>query len=383
MSSYKGIHLDNFLLERLQPLFKDIGKFLEVLRRPPRYLYVRINTIKVGIEEYKSMLKERSVPFVQDTDIPEALGFRVHGPNNISYNKNLKKVIVDKKAAESVVMGSDLYAPGIVLAKNVKKGDKVVVLGPNGEPVASGVAVMDETDILKKRGLAVRVTRSLYTTVKLSELPGSSEGYFYAQSLPSMVAIRMLDPKPGELIVDLTAAPGGKISYVAQLTGPSSRIIAFDRKSKVKKLKKTLMNLGIDWVEVIGADSRYIDKKFPNLVNKVDKVLVDPPCSNLGIRPKLTESKTFRDVIAVAMYQRAFIKVAKNLLKKGGKMLYSTCTVTWEENELNVDFAEEQGFRVVDPPLWVKRRWSFNKKGVRFCPIRDDLPGFFASILEI
>jgi 16S rRNA (cytosine967-C5)-methyltransferase len=378
------IKFDIGLLERIHPFYINIEKFISSLKTPPRFLYIRINTIKVNIEAYKKILKEKGIDFIEDPDIPEAVGFEVKGPNILNDIKNIKKVIADKKASESVMLGSDLFAPGIVSAKGVKKGDRVLVLSPNGVPVAEGVALMSEEEILKlRRGLAIKVIKSLYTTVKFSELPGAYEGLFYAQSLPSMVSVRMLKPSPGEVIVDLTAAPGGKVSHVAQLVGRSAKIIAVDRKSKERKLKENLRKLGVDWVEVISGDSRYLDKIFPNLIGKVDKVIIDPPCTNLGVRPKIFDFKTFKDVINSMLYQRAFIRTAKRLLKKGGRVLYSTCTLTWEENELNVEYAEELGFKVIEPPKWVRRRWTFNGKGVRFCPVKDDMPGFFATIMEL
>jgi len=384
-SLQRNIVLSHDLLERLHPLVGNVLRLIESLVRPPSAIYIRVNTLKISPDEYKSVLKRSRVDFLEDSHIDEAIGFRVRGPNSIGEVKGLKKVLVDKRAAESVIVGSDLFAPGIkAMDDDVSVNDEVVVLAPTGVPVAKGIALMSAREVRElRRGLAVRVTRSIYTTVKLSELPGAREGLFYAQSLPSMVAVKMLDPRPGEVIVDLTAAPGGKVSHVAQIVGRDSTIIAADRRSKVHKLRKTLMELGIDWVRVVGTDSRYFDREYPSLKGKVDKVIVDPPCSNLGVRPKVLENKNFKDVVSSAVYQRSFIKVAKALLKRGGRMLYSTCTVTWEENELNVSFAEDLGFSVVEPPSWVRRRWDFNGKGVRFCPLRHETPGFFATVMEL
>ncbi len=377
-----SISFDIGLKERLQPVVTDLRLFIESLRRPPKFLFIRVNTLKVTVNEYKNLLKKISISFVEDPDLPEALGFEIEGPNLI--DKKEKVVIADKRASESVMLGSDLFAPGVKSARGVRRGDKVTILAPNGIPIAEGVALMDEGEIFtKKRGLAVRTTRSIYSTVKVSELPGVSEGLFYAQSLPSMVAVKMLDPRPGEVILDLTAAPGGKISYVAQLAGPSSKLLAVDRRSKINKLKVNLEKLGASWVKVMAGDSRKIDSLLPELKGKVDKVIVDPPCSNLGVRPKILERRTLKEVIDLTLYQRSFLKAARVMLRKGGRVLYSTCTITWEENEMNVEYAEELGFHVVEPPEWVKRRWDVSKKGVRFCPVKHNLPGFFATILEL
>ncbi len=379
-----SIDLDLGLKERLEPLVGSLEVFFRALRSPPKYLYVRINTLRISTNRYKSILRRASIDFTEDEKMPEVIGFEIKGPYPIEKENGYKTIIVDKKAAESVMLGSDLFAPGVKFARKVKKGDKVVILAPNGVPVAKGTALMNENEIvINRRGLAVKVSDSIYKTVKIAELPGASKGFFYAQSLPSMVAIRMLEPKPGEIIIDFTAAPGGKIGYVAQLVGTSSRILAIDRKSKVDKLRANLNKLGISWIKIMAGDSREIDKLVPSLKGKVDKIIIDPPCSNLGVRPKIFEKKLFREVLHLMIYQRSFLRAAKVMLRKGGRILYSTCTVTWEENELNIEYAKDLGFHVIDPPNWVKKRWYASKWGVRFCPIRHNLPGFFATVLGL
>ncbi|MFP3080395.1 MAG: RsmB/NOP family class I SAM-dependent RNA methyltransferase [Acidilobus sp.] len=369
---------DEGLLENLESVSRGgLRDLLEHLTRPPSRFYLRVNGIKTSAEEVLQALAERGFQFHRDEQLPYAIWTDVEGPFRVSL---LDKVVVaDKRSAESVYLGSDLYGPGVLKADNVRAGDEVTVVTPEGLPVAEGVAVVDGSFMMRvKRGLAVRVTTSVYKTPKVRELPGFDEGLIYSQSLPSMWAVALASPSPKEVIVDFNAAPGGKTSLAAQLAGRDSTIIAVDRDSKVEKLKANLQRLGADWVKVIGGDSRMASKLL-GLEGKVDLVLIDPPCTNLGVIPKLYDAKSLLDAVTLARYQRQFIAEAWRVLRPGGRLVYSTCTLTDVENESNVIFATELGFEVQRPSA-MPRGASFNGLGVRFSP-EDGHPGFFASIM--
>ena len=379
------LHYDVGLLERLEPSLGVGGALcreLEALTAPPPRLYVRVNTLKVGVDEYLRMLRARGLRFERDPDVPEALWHPVEGPLDVPVYE--AKVVADKRAAEAVLSGSDLYAPGVKWApRTVKAGDRVTVVSENGVVVGSGVAAMDGVEMtVRRRGLAVRVLWPRYRAPRVHELPGYPEGLIYGQSLPSMVAVRLLDPRPGQVIVDLTAAPGGKVGYAAQLAGPTSRVIAVDRRSKEGRLRETLRRLGLEWVEVVSGDSRRLPGPLASLLGRVDRVIVDPPCTNLGVRPKVYDSKRLRDSIAAARYQRGFIAAAAKLLKPGGRMLYSVCTLAWDEAEANVEYAVSLGLEPVAPPAWARRRVKPAPGGLRFHSAEHGTPGFYVAILE-
>jgi 16S rRNA (cytosine967-C5)-methyltransferase len=122
-----------------------------------------------------------------------------------------------------------------------------------------------------------------------------------------------------------------------------------------------------------------------NLRGKADRVIIDPPCSNLGVRP-LEESREWRDIVNLSEYQRQFIKSARELLKPGGVLVYSTCTVTFKENEENIIYAvEELGFTAREPEVEVPYAEKTSYRGVvayRFSPILHDMPGYFIALLE-
>ncbi len=371
------IYYDIGLAEDLDYVSGPLCRLIESLVKPSNRLYVRVNTFKVSVEKYLELLKARGLKFYVDEEIPEAVWAPVEGPFRIPLYDKI--VVVDKRASESILMGSDLYVPGVLEAKGVRKGDLVTIVSPRGVPVGSGVAVIDWDDArVIGRGLFVKVTDPVYKAPKVTELPGSGE-LIYGQAITSMYVARLLNPQPGEVIVDMTAAPGGKVSHIAQLTGPRARVIAIDRPSKVEKLKETLSKLGLYWVEVLGGDSRYASELLSGLTGRVDAILIDPPCTDIGVIPKVEDTRSYRDAINMGEYQRQFIREAYRILKPGGRLVYSTCTLTDVENEAVVEYALNIGFKLEDFEI-KPSRGRIRDYGIRFTPHLDKTPGFFISL---
>lgn len=379
------LNYDEHLLRTLKRVYRsDISLFLESIASPGPRLYARVNTMKAAPGEVIERLRARGIDVYQDEELEEAIYFQVNGPFRLELKD--KVVVAAKEAAESVMLGANLYAPGVIKCyHDVRRGDEVSIITRSGVPVAEGVVVADCHESIKKRmGVVVEVYRSLYRTTRIRELPEFGEGLIYPQSLPAMYVSRILNPRPGEVVVDLCAAPGGKTGHVVELSKGRATVIAFDRsKGKVSKMRSELSRLGhLPYVETWVADSRYVYEDFSWI--RADKVLVDPPCSALGIRPKLEDLKTYEDVLRLSNYQIQFLRAATRILKPGGVVVYSTCTVTIEENEDVVD-------RIVngDPCLEVAEvsvdRASKGASGlnrgfyVRFHPHLHGTPGYFIA----
>lgn len=164
-------------------------------------------------------------------------------------------------------------------------------------------------------------------------------GYYYIQDVASMVPPVILDPKPGEKVLDLAAAPGSKTTQMAQMMKNKGVIVANDISyERIKALSHNIDKLGILNTVITETDGYklgfWMEKYF-------DKVLIDAPCSALGTlhrSPEIVKWWGFDKIGKLVRTQRGLILAAYKALKPGGKLMYSTCTLTPEENEGIIQF---------------------------------------------
>ncbi len=166
------------------------------------------------------------------------------------------------------------------------------------------------------------------------------QGYYYLQEAASQTTARVLDPCPGELVLDMSAAPGGKTTQLAALMQNKGLILAVDSNVlRLDSLANNLERLGVKIVVAHKKDARYIDD-FNVLF---DKLLLDAPCSgNFADDDTWFESRFIQGVEHSAEKQKELLSAAVKVLKKGGVMVYSTCTLEPEENELNIHWLLEK-----------------------------------------
>ncbi len=362
----------------------ELEQVLKALKKPGQRHYFRINTLKTKKVEILKRFKDMDLIAGEDEVIDEALYLPVEGPFEISFPN--KKIMVDKFTAESAMMGINVYAPGIRKCTGIRLNDELAIINPFMQSVASGIARMSEREILgPRKGLAVEVNSSIYRVPNLRETLEYEEGLIYLQSKPSILTSKILDPNPNELIVDLTCSPGGKLSHISQLMGNEGRIIAVDRNSKkISATRETLQRLGCKNVELLVQDGRYFHIDLPNI--KADKCIVDPPCSALGITPKLYDFTSEKEINSLADYQKQFLKAATKIVKKGGKIIYSVCTITIEECERVAEFAiKECGLEIDKQISYLGSRGlaseDFQEANLlqRFHPHKDGMGYFIAK----
>ncbi|MCE9581951.1 MAG: hypothetical protein K8T20_05490 [Planctomycetes bacterium] len=183
-------------------------------------------------------------------------------------------------------------------------------------------------DRLRKEKVEVDAERMCVShTGPLWKLAAFQEGWFSIQDEAAQRVVPLLDVKPGELVADLCAAPGGK---AAQLAEQGARVVAMDsERGKVKGMGKSFERLGLTADLLVG------DAKRPPLKRVFDAVLVDVPCSNTGVLARRVEARwrvRERDIRALVPVQRRILLAALSLVKPGGRVLYSTCSLEEEEN---------------------------------------------------
>ena len=168
-------------------------------------------------------------------------------------------------------------------------------------------------------------------------------GKIIAQDASSYLAARNLGVMPNELVLDICAAPGGKTAVLAEEMKNSGEVIAIDiHQHKIKLIDTNMKKLEINIVKAIVMDARNVNKQG----RKFDKILVDVPCSGYGVirkKPEILYSKDRENVEELAKLQLEILNSAADILKDGGELIYSTCTITDEENTNNIKkFLEER-----------------------------------------
>ncbi len=213
----------------------------------------------------------------------------------------------------------------------------------------------------------------------IAESPLYREGKIYLQSLSSMLPPLFLVPKAGESVLDMTAAPGGKTTQLSALSGGKALITACEKdKIRFERLKFNLARQGAGRVNAMQVDALKLDGFF-----RFDKILLDAPCSGSGTLTLGERTKISPELVKnCARTQKLLLKKGLGLLKKGGVLLYSTCSVLKEENEAAVAFALSQGATLLplapigDIPLLPSLAGT-----VTVCP--DEIfEGFFLAMLQ-
>ena len=235
-------------------------------------------------------------------------------------------------------------------------------------------------ETLRKRGVtvedidwskvAIKVTES---SVPIGATPEYLAGHYMLQSAASLNPVMALAPLPGEKVLDMSAAPGGKTSYIAQLMKNSGTLIANDL--KMERQKATVANLhrlGVKNAVVCCYDGRKIGSNMKGF----DRVLLDAPCSGLGVISRdqsVKIQRTVRDIQRISHLQKELLRAAVDAVDPnsptGGIVVYSTCSVSTEENEQVVDFILRRRFvRLVETGLEVGKPGFTRHKERRFHP---------------
>jgi len=316
----------------------------------------------------------------------------IPGEGRRDIERHAKFIIVDVRCGMSVLRGADIYAPGVIgVPAGIRKGDRVSVFAdlkgkflqgckPSQEDlrpeevfhVGNGVSHVSRWDLFSSKGkeraagrkgpkigeeqeegglsseeeerreVAISMDDKLFVSPSLQR---DLAPHLFPQNLPSAAVAHILDPQPGETVLDMCAAPGGKTTHLASLMKGKGKLVALDVvEGRVQKLKENLEKYQARNVEVLRLDAAtlfpipnlgYPGGPFPK--GSFDRILLDAPCSALGQRPLLSSTLSLTRLSAFSTYQKTLVESAAYLLKpKGGTLVYSTCTINPEENEMVV-----------------------------------------------
>ena len=255
---------------------------------------------------------------------------------------------------------------------NNQPADVYVVLLPGRvAPAAFLEASQDEGIELTPHPLLPEAAFRVPHGVRVTDLPGYSEGVFAVQDPAALGAIELLDIQPGQVILDACAAPGGKAMQIGARLDGTGRLIAIDlHADRMQRLHENLQRAGVD------AETRCVDLcelDTAALGGPVDRILLDLPCSNTGVlrrRPDARWRFSVKRLASLVPTQRKMAAHALSLLKPGGKLVYSTCSLEPEENQQQIEWLCEQ------------HAGATVERSVQRLPPRDTVDGAFAAVIR-
>jgi 16S rRNA (cytosine967-C5)-methyltransferase len=326
----------------------------------------------------------------ESVDLARTAGSRGHGLVNAVLRRTaregraLLRGLGDATPAEAALLHSH---PGWVAEmwwEQLGAEPAVALMRADNEPAESAARVnvlradiAEVVSALEQQGAGARQDAAVPEAVVLEhayDLHGSDlfrGGAIMPQSRASMMVARAVDPQPGERVLDLCAAPGAKTTHLAALMRDAGQVVAVEHdQRRARDLRRNCERLGVSCVDVVIGDAAE-----PVFGSGYDRVLVDPPCSDLGTlqsRPDARWRKSPAQVAELAALQRRILACGVVALRPGGRLVYSTCTISPQENE-----DQMEALLARHPELEATDR-AF----VQTLPHRDHTDGFFIAAFQ-
>ncbi|XP_055904166.1 tRNA (cytosine(72)-C(5))-methyltransferase NSUN6 [Eupeodes corollae] len=354
-----------------------INTLLEWMCRTPSTTTYRINPLLSSITDFSAKLqailstKYKNTPKIFSINgIPEVICISKLDEVPKLPSKDLKEVMVDSSCGAAVLRGAHIFAPGVLsmqsgtklgemvnvfvdLEGKCKKGTSIVFESEQKVFIGTGEVKMQRYQLygenIANHGIAIEMLSNISGVPSIGDLSSKDA---LLQNFPSIVCVRVLDPQPNELILDMCAAPGNKTTHIVELMGDTGTVIALDKtENKVDLIRQKIEINGIKSIKAFAFDSTKLlhesinDSKLDNPPFgpcKFDRILLDAPCSAIGNRPLLSSNITPKMLKSYPNVQKKLLRNAVGLLKKNGVLVYSTCSVTEDENEGMVKWVLEQ-----------------------------------------
>ena len=212
----------------------------------------------------------------------------------------------------------------------------------------------------------------------LLKSPLFTEGACSVQDYSQALAVMLLNPQPGETILDVCAAPGGKTTMIAQLGSNRINLSAFDiSEDKIALIQNECRRLGIDSVTLAVADAR--EAQF----DMADKILVDAPCTGTGViarRADIRWNRRPEDILKLNEIQTAILENTAGFVRPGGVLVYSTCSIQTEENDdiVAAFLGRHPEFQIDPAENYVDRKYCDESRSMRILPFQHNMTGGFA-----
>lgn len=218
---------------------------------------------------------------------------------------------------------------------------------------------------------------------EIHKLPGYPQGWWSVQDSSAQWVSHLLDPQPGETIIDACAAPGGKTTHLAELMQDTGTILACDRaKSRLKKVQQNRERLQLKSIQIQAGDIR----EFSQYNNSADRVLLDAPCSGLGTLHRRADARwrhTPENIEELSQLQAELLEKTANFVKPGGYLVYATCTIHPQENEQIVEsFLTHHSNWKIDLPDICLDDVLTSEGYLKVWPHRQNMDGFFIVRLK-
>lgn len=243
-------------------------------------------------------------------------------------------------------------------------------------------------DLLEQAGISASSTRysqagiKLVEPVNVQELPEFDHGFVSVQELAAQFTPELLDIMPGLRVLDACSAPGGKLAHILEYEPELKEVVAIEKDAfRYERVKQTLKRLQLEAC-LINADARNIDVWWNG--EKFDRILLDAPCSATGVirrHPDIKVLRTPEEIKTVRALQHELLNVLWPLLNTGGKLLYVTCSILNDENDIQIEnFIQQHNDTKI---IGVNVNWGTSTKfGKQILPGQDDMDGFYYACLQ-
>lgn len=240
----------------------------------------------------------------------------------------------------------------------------------------------------EKNGIKVEASiasKNVFTTLQVKDAlqdVSFSEGYYSVQDAAAALVVELVDPQANENNLDLFAAPGGKVTYTSELMLNTGKVTAVDKfPVKIKKIKRAIERLQLSNIKTYAEDAF----TFGPQVADYDRVLLDVPCSGWGVFQKKSELRWQKnqDMKQLLKLQKRALETGARFVKPSGCLVYSTCTLNPEENEIQIKhfLDKHPEFTLFDASQMIEHRFVDNGM-MRTLPFRDEIDGAFAVRMQ-